>query len=122
MKSRCVAPTKAGRCRSRSLTGQSHCARHAARMQEKALVDDGAADYCTTFFEGKFFRRCSRTKTDIDVTGAPIVQIRVSSDGKVVWVHAGKGSLRICGIRAGVVIEDDRDWYGGLYAGRRRIG
>ncbi len=44
-----------------------------------------------------------------DITGAESVQVQIRSDGKVIWVNVdGACVLRICRIRQGVELQDDR--------------
>lgn len=44
----------------------------------------------------------------LDITGAARVEVQISADGTVLWVHAPQTCLRICGIHGPLMIDDHR--------------
>jgi len=45
----------------------------------------------------------------LDITGIDDVEIRIRSDGKVIWVNGPDCKVRICSIRGVVNVVDERN-------------
>lgn len=103
---RCRVLTTLGRrCPRLRAVGSNRCRAH---RDVPALAPDASVpDYCAVSLNGSNASRA--TRGFFDVTGAPSIQIRIRADGRVLWVHAGKSEVRICGIRGDVVIVDQRE-------------
>jgi hypothetical protein len=95
-----------------------HCKVHAG-AGDGLVPDDTVPDYCAISIDAADAKRAGprewrSSNGFLDVTGTENVEIVIRHDGRVVWVHTGAGSLRICGIRNEVRVTDSFDPYKAL--------
>jgi hypothetical protein len=46
----------------------------------------------------------------LDISGAADIEIKIRSDGKVIWINTPFCVLRICEIKGNILVEDERKW------------